>query len=289
MKAEERKHLKENELAERVKGFWSRFSSGSTTANIVFGAILLALALVIGWRYYSNHALAQRSQQWTELEQAESISALEKIIKDNPGTLVARTAKFDLSRVQLRDSLMKVASENSSERTAAADTLSAVRSRYAELAKESVESPQLVQESMMEVAKIEEILSGIPKADAPNTPRGTLDAAMEAYDALAKKYPESYLGKQAAKRYQDLSDHKFTVRAFYDSLMEVHGKPVAAPGPALPEVPKLPSAVPTLPEAPKPATVNPVPAPAGPNAPKSTPAPSDTPKPPESEPKPKSP
>ena len=43
---------------------------------------------------------------------------------------------------------------------------------------------------------------------------------------MAKRYPDSYLGKSAAKRAEEIKDHKIQIRAFYDSLMEAHGKSV---------------------------------------------------------------
>ena len=54
MKAEERKHLKENELAERLGRYWRTIASGSVTNTIIWGVILIGLALAIGWRYYSD-------------------------------------------------------------------------------------------------------------------------------------------------------------------------------------------------------------------------------------------
>ena len=80
MKAEERKHLKENELAERLRHVWQTVASGSTGNNIVWGVILVGLALAIGWRYYSNATAATRSAQWSSIEQAYTPDELERII-----------------------------------------------------------------------------------------------------------------------------------------------------------------------------------------------------------------
>src|SRR5437868_2901740 len=82
-----------------------------------------------------------------------------------------------LGRYQMEDALAGVAGPTSDDRIKAADTLADVRSRYAELAKEGGDEPELVQEALMGVANAEEVLAGIPKADNPKEPRGSLDEA----------------------------------------------------------------------------------------------------------------
>ena len=296
MKAEERKHLKENELADKLGQFWQTIASGSTTSNIVWGAILVGLALAIAWRYYSDATFRTRSAEWTAVERAASVSDLEQIIKDHPGTRAARIAKFHLSRYQMDEALAGVAGPTSEDRIKAADSLADARTRYAELAKEGGDEPELVQEALMGVAKAEEVLAGIPKADNPKEPRGSLNEATSEYEALAQRFPDSYLGKQAAIRARELADHMTQVRGFYDGLMEIHGKPATPPaphpaaspasGPALPEAPKVPDA--------KGETL-PTPVPADTKPPEAKPvgdtpiAPAGPPKPRKDEPKPKAP
>ena len=86
MKAEERRHLKENELAERLGRFWRTLASGSTLNTIIWGVILVGLALAIGWRYYSDAKFRGTSAEWAAVEDAVSADDLQKIIKDHPGT-----------------------------------------------------------------------------------------------------------------------------------------------------------------------------------------------------------
>jgi hypothetical protein len=260
MKAEERRHLKENELAERLGRWWRTLASGSTLNTIIWGVILVGLALGIGWRYYSASRFRGTSAEWTAVEDAATADELREIIKSHAGTAAARIAKFHLTRFQMNEALARVAGTGGAERTKAADELVDVRDRYAELAKESKE-PELVQEALMGVAKAEEVLAAVPKADNPKQPRGSLDEAEKAYKELAKRYPESYFGKQAAKRAEELTDHKSQIRGFYDGLMEAHAPdkppqplapavpaPSTAPGPVLPEAPRAPPPA----EAPKP-------------------------------------
>jgi hypothetical protein len=273
MKAEERKHLKENELAERLGRAWRTVASGSTTSTIIWGVILVGLALAIGWRYYSNHAFQSRSAEWSAVERADKVAELEQIAKDHPGTVVGRVAQFHLNRYQMAMSLAQIAGPSGEERVKAADTLATVRDSYADLAKQMSDEPELVEEALMGVAKADEVLAGVPKADNPKEPRESLDTAQQAYAEVARRFPGTYFGEQAAKRAKELEDDKLIIRAFYNGLMDAHSPPAAGPilppapppaastpaGPALPEAPKAvpPEAVPpvppagTSPEAPK--------------------------------------
>jgi hypothetical protein len=283
MKAEERRHLKENELAERLGRAWRTLASGSTLNTIIWGAILVGLALAIGWRYYSASQFRGTSAEWTAVEDAASADELREIIKKHAGTAAARIASFHLTRYQMNAALSRVAGTGGSERTKAADELVEVRDRYAALAKEAKE-PELIQEALMGVAKAEEVLAAVPKADNAKQPRGSLDEAEKEYKELAKRYPDSYLGKQAAKRAAELADHKSQIRGFYDGLMEAHSPdkpppplvpavpgPSTAPGPDLPEAPKAPPPA----EAPKPSP--PAAGPADKSTPPAAPAPPNPP------------
>src|SRR4051812_30289252 len=155
MKAEERKHLKDNELAERLRRVWQFVASGSATNTVIWGVILVGLALMIGWRYYSDATARTRSAQWSAIEQAYTTEQLEQIIKENPGTIAARTASFHLNRYRMDDALGGVAAPTSADRLTAANNLIEVRNRYRDLAREVKDEPELLQESLMGVAKVE--------------------------------------------------------------------------------------------------------------------------------------
>jgi hypothetical protein len=65
------------------------------------------------------------------------------------------------------------------------------------------------------------------------------------YQALASKYPNSYLGGLAAARAKDIDDHRTQIEAFYMGLSKDLGKP--APPPDLPKGPDLPKLPPEQP------------------------------------------
>jgi hypothetical protein len=253
MKAEERKHLKENEFQTWISRAWKSITSGSTMNTVVWSVILIALVLAIGWRYYSSSTFVTRSAMWYALDNATTVDALNAIIKENKGGVVGRIARFDLARYQMQDALARLAGPNHAERATAADDLQTARDSYRELAKESGSEPALVQEAMMNVAKAEETLSGVPKANSEKEMRGTLAQAVTLYQELASKYPKSYLGEQAAARAKEIDDHRTQIEAFYIGLSKEHGQP--PPPPAMPEPSKGPEL--PKPEAPKPDTKSP--------------------------------
>jgi hypothetical protein len=246
MKAEERKHLKENEFQTWISRAWKSITSGSTMNTIVWSVILIALVLAIGWRYYSSSTFVTRSAMWYALDNATTVDALNAIIKENKGTVVGRVARFDLARFQMQDASSRLAGPNHADRVTAADDLQAARDTYRELAKESGSEPALVQEAMMNVAKAEETLSGVPKNNSETEMRSSLAQAVTLYRELASKYPKSYLGEQAAARAKEIDDHRTQIEAFYIGLSKEHG----APPPAMPEPAKTPEL--PKPEAPKP-------------------------------------
>jgi hypothetical protein len=238
MKAEERKHLKENELQTWISRAWQSVTSGSTANTIVWAVILVGLLLAIGWRYYSKTMFTSRSNMWYALDNASSSEALKDIAKENKGSSVGRVARFDLARFQLQDALSRLDSPTLADRQSAADDLQSVRDLYRELSDDKGLEQSLIQEAMMNVAKAEETLAGVPKADNEVQMRGSLSQAVTLYQALASKYSNSYLGGLAATRAKDIDDHRTQIEAFYMGLSKDLGKP--APPPDLPKGPDLP-------------------------------------------------
>jgi hypothetical protein len=250
MKAEERKQLERNELARRLNTAWQGLSSNSTTVTIIWSVILIGLVALIGYRYYARSSAETRSELWSRLDRSADVAELENIIKTHPNTEAGRIAKFHLSRFQLQDALTRLAASTNDEKLKAAADVEKARDRYAELINESAREPLLMQEAMLEVAKAEEVLAGVPTEKDPNVMRGSLDRALEKYDALAKKFPQSVLGEKAAKRATEIRDRRAQVEAFYLSLSMVQGKtetPALPPPPTPTPTPLLPG--PDLPKA----------------------------------------
>src|SRR5258708_27959620 len=95
MKAQHRKELQTNALAERVNRMVEAAKAGpNRTMVVVAGFIVLAIALYAGWRYYSNSTADKRSALWLEVDEATTPDALEDIIKQNPNTDAGHVARL---------------------------------------------------------------------------------------------------------------------------------------------------------------------------------------------------
>src|SRR5205807_1119145 len=119
MKAEQRHKLEQNELSKRLARLWQSVNSGSTTATVVWGAILLLLVVWIGWRYYSGTVSNTRSRLWYELEIAANVDEVKKVAEEAKGSTVGRVAQFQQARVLMQDGLSKLTSANPDERAKA--------------------------------------------------------------------------------------------------------------------------------------------------------------------------
>jgi tetratricopeptide (TPR) repeat protein len=217
MKAEHRKELQTNYLADQIGQFVRGVRQDSGTW-VVLGFVAVALALLIAWRYFSNVTFQKRSELWTKLEAASSVDALESLAQQNPGTLPARIAQFELARTQLRGGLAKLAASSDKEREEAQAKLKEAGELYAKLAQDR-EFPLLAQEALRGAGKALES-------------QGDLDGALKKYDELVKAYPDSPLAKQTAEYAKQLADNREQVQKFYDELKQLAAaKPKTEPKP----------------------------------------------------------
>jgi hypothetical protein len=264
MKAEQRKHLEQNELAARLSQWWK--GSGQQRSSVwwaVLGVAVLAVVLYFAWRYYSDASFKTRSEQWREFAQAVDAYQLEQILDANKASAAARAAKAQLARGKMQEGLEKLGSDL--RRKDGIDQIEIARGLYDELAKEAGNDPVLLRESLLGRAKSEEALVGVTR-DSGQPSIGSLDRALELYDDLANKFGESVQGKEAAERAKDIRENKPKVLAFYEELNRRYANvsapklpdtPLpeqAKPGPTIPTGPNkpiIPAEPPKL-EAPKP-------------------------------------
>ena len=237
MKAEHRKALEKNELAAKLTKAWEGVSSTSPKSNRTVMILLGAFILAVAWYLYSSYSANRDASNWSNLDFAINEKALQKIIEDSPGTVQAEIARFHIARLTAKDATGKIAAQSSDDRAAAADALETVRKNYGELATITNLPSILIEEAMLERAKIEEILASVPKANEPATMRGSLDQAAKYYAELASRYPKSYAGEQATKRVELLKTKKEEIEKFYSELAKDHAK--VSPESSLPSLPPL--------------------------------------------------
>jgi hypothetical protein len=121
-----------------------------------------------------------------------------------------------MARLMLKQGLDTLGSDQ--RRAEAIDNIENAKTAYEEAIPQCSDAPLLAQEAMMGAAKAEESLMGIPKADSPGEMRGTLERALELYQKLADTYPDSFQGKAASQRAQELRDKGADIQKFYTEL-----------------------------------------------------------------------
>jgi hypothetical protein len=225
MKAEERHRLHHNALADGVQrlveGVKTAPARQSLSLWLALGAVVVA---VVAWQLYRSSSASVTSSLWLQFNDATHDAAqgdalLNDLDKKYAGTAAGRAARFQVAR---RKFMMGQENLDSSfDREEAIKNLKSARDLYAQLGKESSDEPLLIQEALMAVAKADEALAAVPDPDKAGEMCGSLDRALEAYQELAKKYPESPQGKAAAKRATDLKENRAEIDKFYTQLSEM--------------------------------------------------------------------
>jgi hypothetical protein len=278
MKAEHRKELETNILADRMGRMLQGMKSAPKgTSALIWVFVILALVTIVAWRWYASSVRNDRSALWTSLNRysEEQIPAqlhdLQTLFEDHRGTIAGRAARFQEARLRLRDGQRNLTTR---ERDHAIQDVDRARAIYRELIDACPDEPILEQEALMGVASAEESLVGVhykpEKSDEEIT--GNLATAIEYYQRLAAKYPNSVNGGVAKKRLEKLGANEKEIESFYAQLSDLATvKPLPPAEQTIEPKPnldlKLPPSKPTLlPEEPvkvaptKPETKLPVPA-----------------------------
>src|SRR5262245_50644340 len=106
MKAEHRKELQTNELADWL-GRTAENVKSANRMHMLLGLLAVVLACLIGWWAWQVFSRDTVSGQLMMKVQAagDNTKELEKIIDENRGTMAARTARFDLARIYYQEGI----------------------------------------------------------------------------------------------------------------------------------------------------------------------------------------
>lgn len=222
MKADHRKELQTNLLADRmgrlVQGIKAGPQSSSAFAWVLGGLTLVA---VVGWYWAGSHG-ARQSEDWVRLlnDSNRDPRGYAEIARQSPGTLPARTARFQQARSLLNLGLTTFYFPGSHGQ--AVKNLNDAGKAYRELLGECQGNAILEQEALLGAAKVEETLSSTPNPDNSDVKLGSLDKALTFYQRLADNYPDSFEGKQAQKRVEELKDSatRSRIEEFYAKLSD---------------------------------------------------------------------
>lgn len=253
MKAEHRKELQTNALAEGIARFVEGVKAGPSRAGLlVWGLLALGVIGFLAWRHFSSAHLEQVSHQWSKVDDIgeqlagakdmnqveEALNEINQTAASQTGTPAARALRFQEARARMRLGLERLYSV--SDRKSARENLEKAATIYEELSRTS-DSPILWQEAMLMSAKARESL-------------GNVGDAVDKYRLLAERAKDSVAGKEAAQRLEYLSDpaNRKRVEEFY---AEMNAEKTAAPTPPseLPPPVPPPSPPPVPPPSPPPA------------------------------------
>ncbi len=185
MKAEHRKQLETNTLADRMGGLAQSFREGPSRNAVVYGTLVVAvLVLILIYRWVAANATANDSGRWVRWDQISNREQADSFVKENLDTEQARLARFEVARLDLVQGFRDLASLNRDE---AIRRVRSAAEAYEKLAGESGNTPQLTREALLNAAKAREGL-------------GEYEQARQLYGRLARDFPQSLMGKAAAEQ-----------------------------------------------------------------------------------------
>jgi hypothetical protein len=190
MKAEHRKELQTNVLAERLGQVVQTIKEGPSRGTvIVLSALAVVVLLYFAWRYFQQSSQEAESERWYKWDTVASPEQLKALADDTEmrGTLQERLARFQMARRHLADGLRDLGFN----RASASENIRQAAEKYGKLADESSDHPVLLQEALLGAAKANESL-------------GELEKARSFYTKLAQQYPTTALGKDAQKQLERL-------------------------------------------------------------------------------------
>jgi hypothetical protein len=212
MKAEHRKELHTNLLADRMGRLIRNMKSGPRSTSITTVTIVVVVLLtVVGW-YIADLFKERQTSPWVQLEMSGNY---DEIARDYPGTEAARSARFLKARHLLREGLTNL--YTTSRRGQAIDDLERARELYKELIGECKKMAVLEEEAILGLAMAEESLVNIPKRDEEGS-RGSLDEALKWYEKLAKDFPDSFQGQRAKMRIEDIKNNRNQIEGLLADL-----------------------------------------------------------------------
>jgi hypothetical protein len=190
MKAEHRKELKTNALADSLGRALQNMKEGPSQRTMLWaGVIVLVVVLVLVWRWVRSSSEESDSQLWLRWENLYTPSEVQKFADEAKGTTQGRLARLQLARLHVRNGLLALGGSKSDGRHELQEGAKA----YEGLAEETHDLPVMQQEALMGAAKAYESLGDLPKA------RGF-------YERLAREYGNTPLGKDATQQLERLKE-----------------------------------------------------------------------------------
>ncbi len=183
----EQKDADQNALAARLSGFWDNFKQGKVISYKLMAVLLILVATIGSTWYILTERRKANSQRWMSLEEANSITSLEEISKNNPNTIQDRLARLQIARNQLGvGGIDQLGSFNPEQRKKAVENIEKARDSLGKLLEEFKDDPVLKAECLLGLAKAEAALVPVPAKEGQLTEfKGSIPKVVELLDQLS--------------------------------------------------------------------------------------------------------
>ena len=241
MKAEHRKELETNTLADKMGQAMQRVKSGRRSTFLLYFAVALGLLVALWFAYsYMAGAKQEGSERWLRLDDGGAKN-LEQLSVQDGSTPAGKAARLQIAWMIYWERGIKFFG---TDPNGAMEALKIAGTEYRKLAEECKDDPLFEPQALLGVAVVEETKA---LQDA-----ALLDRAEGAYKAVLgtdNKYKDTVYGKYAQNRLDQLKDNKKRgeIVAVYDELRRDFGiRALQQINPNLPDFGK--GGLPPLPE-----------------------------------------
>jgi tetratricopeptide (TPR) repeat protein len=219
MKAEHRKELQTNALADHLGKWLQTLKTGpKPTAVVVAVFIVLVIGLIFAWGWYATKSSEERAQLWLSFDNAASLGDLEMLSEKHQGTEVALLSQFQEARIKLREGLKDLYASLADSRTKAQEKVKEAGDLYERLIPRARNTPVLYQEALLGIASARESL-------------GDISGAIGFYGQLKDSYTKGTPAYEQIDAYlAKLEKGKADVAKFYDDLQKITSETPKFPG-----------------------------------------------------------
>jgi hypothetical protein len=226
MKAEHRKELQTNLLADRMGRLLQNVKAKPSRRGVLIGAAVVAVLVALAtWWFLQNRGVANEQERWVQFEQTTDLNKLKETATDYPNSNQAKAARLQLNYIKLWEGKFAPLGVGLKHLMAqpiqAYQALKECKEEYEKLAEECKEDPIFGSEAMYGLAVVEETMTCFLEKKEDVTQQ--LDKALKAYDAVVEKFPKGGFSGQAEKRAAELRnpDSRKRIETFY---VQVHGE-----------------------------------------------------------------
>lgn len=188
-----------------IRAAWGKFKRGELVPYWGMAVALVGVALIGLFVYMRGQQDVASSRMWLDLEVASTPEDLEKVMTDYPNTVPAQLAEFHLARIKLGpEGIDRLVTGDQAERQKGLANVEAAKESFNKMAPDLKNSPVLLAECYLGLAKAELALVGITKEGRIDSFRGSTTTAAEWLEKLAEVAPGTPWGDEAKKNATDL-------------------------------------------------------------------------------------